>query len=1093
MKKLLSLVLCAALLLAVTPTTPLSVRAAAVDSLTYTVTDGAVTITGCDTAFAGELVIPKTIDDYPVTAIGTTAFKSCKSLTGVTIPDGVTTIGQWAFYSCTALKSVTLSESVTTIVDGAFENCRAITDVYYDGSNQTAITIGASNTYLLNAAWHYAQEDVVDPLTYEFDDDTLTATVIGCDESATDVEIPSTVVNDGKTYTVTSIGDYAFDECWILTSVTIPGSVTSIGESAFLLCVGLISVTIENGVTSIGPYAFGFCEKLTEIVIPDSVTVLDYAVFSCCTALTSVTMGSGVASVEDRTFEGCSALTEVNVSKSNTTYCSEDGVLFDKSKTRLVYYPIGKTEPSYTIPDGVVYIDRLVFSDCTNLVNITMPDSVAIIDTYVFHGCTALTDIIVSANNAAYCSQDGVLFNKDKTMLVCYPAGRTETSYTVPETVTDLGYRSFSNCTNLVELILPDGMVSIPNETFGWCALLTSVTIPASVTYIGCAAFFDCNNLTDVYYGGSEQDRAAMMIEEDYNDTLLNATWHYAEEDVVDPLTYEFDDDTLTATVIGCDESATDVEIPATVTQNGKTYTVTAIGEFAFYEYSSLTSVAIPNSVTIIGDSAFYGCSSLTSVDIPDSVITIDISAFGCSGLTSIIIPDSVTLIGDGAFDSCYDLTDVIIGSGVTTIDAYAFFYCTSLTSITIPDNVTFIGEAAFADCDNLITAQLGQGLTVISNSTFCGCDTLQSVTLSENVTAIEDSAFDTCPNLTSITLPQSLIDICYGSFAGCDSLTDVYYSGSKQDRENIQIDEMNDALVNAEWHYAIASCSHQYDDEYDADCNLCGETREVPDRPETPLFVVDNTTATVGKTVTVTVRTEKNSGIVSFKLDIGYDAALLELLSIEGGDFDGAVFGPTTNNPIAVSWVDAITPNNETNGVVATLTFLVKDDAPECTTPITLAYDADDVYDYDFENVTFDTVDGTVTIIDYISGDVNDDGLVNNKDIGILQRYLNGWTVDINLYAANVNEDDSINNKDIGILQRHLNGWDTILNSTTTAPTATTVGSVTTTTATRTNSSAVPAVTTTTYNGQTAGTLTAATTSLTKTTTTNTSWSPFV
>ena len=211
----------------------------------------------------------------------------------------------------------------------------------------------------------------------------------------------------------------------------------------------------------------------------------------------------------------------------------------------------------------------------------------------------------------------------------------------------------------------------------------------------------------------------------------------------------------------------------------------------------------------------------------------------------------------------------------------------------------------------------------------------------------------------------------------------------------------------------------------------MCGGIRVVPERPidppvtDGPMFIVDGATAKAGDTITVAVRTEKNVGIVSLMLDIGYDANVLELISITGKDFNGVSFGPLNSNPIAVNWLDALNPNNTTNGTIALLTFKVKDEAAVGTTSITVSYDAENVYDFDINNVTFGTQNGTIEIIDYIPGDLNDDGIVNNKDLGLLQRYINRWDVDINLAAANVNGDTVINNKDLGLLQRYINRWD--------------------------------------------------------------------
>ena len=219
------------------------------------------------------------------------------------------------------------------------------------------------------------------------------------------------------------------------------------------------------------------------------------------------------------------------------------------------------------------------------------------------------------------------------------------------------------------------------------------------------------------------------------------------------------------------------------------------------------------------------------------------------------------------------------------------------------------------------------------------------------------------------------------------------------------------------------ATGEHKYDNDLDADCNVCGAVREVLDE-NAPAFVVDSVNAFAGQTFTVAVRTERNSGIVSLKLNLLYDSEILELVSYEEQDFAGMSYSPDESNPFVFNWVDALKPNNTTNGVVLLFTFRVKDDAPAGETNLTLSYDADDVYDEEFNNVAFTIVNGTVTIRDFVPGDVTGDGKVNNKDLGQLQRYLNGWTVSMNEQAADVTGDGKVNNKDLGQLQRYLNGW---------------------------------------------------------------------
>ena len=214
----------------------LPLHAASLDDLTYTTTDGEVTITDCDTAATGELVIPNTIDGNPVTSIGNNAFLSCTSLTSITIPEGVTSIGVAAFWECTSLTSITIPDSVTSIGGYAFQYC----------SSLTSITIPNSVTSIGDNAFS--------------DCTSLTSITIG----------------NG----VTSIGDYAFRGCSSLTSITIPDGVTSIGDWAFRGCSSLTGITIPNGVTSIGGGAFYGISSLTSITFQGDAPTVGLNAFS---------------------------------------------------------------------------------------------------------------------------------------------------------------------------------------------------------------------------------------------------------------------------------------------------------------------------------------------------------------------------------------------------------------------------------------------------------------------------------------------------------------------------------------------------------------------------------------------------------------------------------------------------------------------------------------------------------------------------------------------------------------------------------------------------------------------------------------------
>ena len=228
------------------------------------------------------------------------------------------------------------------------------------------------------------------------------------------------------------------------------------------------------------------------------------------------------------------------------------------------------------------------------------------------------------------------------------------------------------------------------------------------------------------------------------------------------------------------------VNIPEKFTFENVEYSVTSIGEYAFYLCSSLTSVHFPSTLSTISDNAFSGCRSLSSVDFPNSVKSIGENAFfanhaftACSGLTSVFIPNSITNIGEYAFYGCSSLTSITIPNSVTTIGGCAFNGCSSLTSVNIPNSVTTIGSATFSDCKALISVIIPNSVTGIGNSTFSGCSGLTSVSIPNSVKNIGYQAFNGCTSLTSLTIPISVTTIENYAFCACSGLTSVIIPNS--------------------------------------------------------------------------------------------------------------------------------------------------------------------------------------------------------------------------------------------------------------------------------------------------------------------------
>ena len=537
--------------------------------------------------------IVNVIIENGVTNIGGYAFRDCVNLTSITIPDSVTNIGGYAFRGCVNLTSITIPDSVTDIGDLAFHSC----------SSLTSITIPEGVTSIGRAAFARCKNltsitipDSVSIIKSEAFDDTPWF-------EAKLKENPLVVVNgkliDGKTCK----GD-----------VVIPDGVTYIADSAFYSCNELTSITFPDSVTCIDDYAFRYCEGLTSITIPDSVISIGKLAFSGCSNLTSVTIPNSITRIKKMSFDDTPWF---EAEQNENPLVIVNGILIDGNKC----------EGDIVIPDGVTCIADNAFSLGNRITSITIPDSVTSIGESAFNKSIL---IIVSPQNKLYTYEEDVLFNKDKSVLIKYPAKKTAEEYTVPDSVIYIEDYAFELSEKLTSVIIPDSVTSIGDSAFLGSGI-TSLIIPDSVTSIGDSAF-RFTSLTSV--------------------TIPESVKSIGKD------TFE------------CCQ-LTSITIPDSVT---------SIGDSAFSDCSKLSSVTIPDSVTSIGNSAFSDCSKLSSVTIPDSVTSIGASAFsGCSKLSSVTIPKNVTYIGTSAFNKISSIRinnpECVIGDSSDTIFENATIY----------------------------------------------------------------------------------------------------------------------------------------------------------------------------------------------------------------------------------------------------------------------------------------------------------------------------------------------------------------------------------------------------------------------------------
>ena len=704
------------------------------------------------------------------------------------------------------LSQVTLSfadGSHCEIKDGKIVAKSGVTEKFTDTLIITVASDGEWGKYYKGSAIYYLG---VYEIEFEFDplasgsDNTASEGLVfsenyyGYGYSVIDYNGDETHIIIPSTYNglpVTTIAGYAFDYCTSIVSVDIPDTVTTICEGAFMGCTSLKTVSLGNSVTTLHMAVFMDCTSLVSIEIPDSVTTIGDRTFEYCTSLESVKLSNSMTAIAGSTFSNCYALKSIVIPNS-VVFIAD--LAFNEC-TSLASVVIG---------DSVISIGSCAFYSCTSLQNVVIPDSVESIGDYAFWWCESLTSIEIPdlVTSIGHC--------------VFYSCISLQ-NIVIPNSVESIGDYAFHCCTSLNNVVIPNSVTSIGEGAFSCCGSITSVVIPDSVRKIGAYAFTDCSLLTIIY---CEAESPTILWSDDWNYTNIPVVWGY-KESVSEGLEFSINEDGVSYSVTGIG-SCTDTDIIIPSEYNG--LPVTSIGDGAFGDCSSLTSVTIPDSVTSIGNAAFYYCTSLTSITIPDSVTSIGDWAFEfcslltsatignsvtsigeyafhyCTLLTSITLPDSVESIGEGAFLRCSSLTSItfegnipsysygnipnlttiVLQDGVTSIGEWAFLDCSSLTSVTISDSVTSIGEYAFGNCSSLTSITIPESVTSIGNVAFDGCSSLISITIPDSVTSIGAYAFDDCRSLISITIPASVTSIGVFAFDDCTSLT-IYCEAESQ------------------------------------------------------------------------------------------------------------------------------------------------------------------------------------------------------------------------------------------------------------------------------------------------------------------------
>ena len=787
-----------------------------------------------------------------ITDIGYMAYYRCDNLTSIIVPEGVRNIENFAFGDCANLKYVILPSSLLETGFFVFQSCVNLTyivcnaevpptlgsepfynvdssiPVYVPASSVTAYQsvgewnkftdiqpiVTASGTCGDNLTWNYANYGI---LTIDG------AGTMNDYSSGEENKVPwyeyrefinEIIINEG----VTSIGNYAFEECSKLYSVNLPKSLTTIGEFAFRNTHSLRCLSIPEGVTELKNCAFQ-SSNLESIYIPKAVSAIGDGILSGCNNLMSIEVDQDNDVYDSR--ESCNAIIETN---SNHLIAGCYFTFIPSTVTAIwtgAFLNI-KNITSIDIPNSVTYIGMCAFTGCSNLTSIVIPQNVSYIGVMALQDCN-LSAITCYAETPPTL-ESSAFVNVNKSIPVYVPKSSVATYQSAK------GWSEFTNIQPLIPVVIASGscgenltwtlnnegvldikgsgemanydwsinapwfdfahkiktvsmdsaITSIGDFAFSYCTEFVSINIPENVTSIGCNAFQYCENLCDILI----PEGVVSIGEEAF---------------------------------ISC-RNLKNIVIPKGLTK---------IANFTFSE-SGLETIIIPKEVAFLDYGAFFNCRYLKSITckalvppignnnskifynvdktIPVYVPAGSIDAYESAEcwsefsniigireiLTSGICGHNLTwtlysdgeLVIEGVGEMCNttpwaeykeNITSVTIKDGVTTIGDYAFYGCSSLTAITLPKDMTSIGTDAFYGCSSLTAIILPKGITSIENRTFSQCSSLTFIEIPEGVTEIKFDAFLNCCKLAAIVLPKSLKKIYFTAFGTCRELTNVY------------------------------------------------------------------------------------------------------------------------------------------------------------------------------------------------------------------------------------------------------------------------------------------------------------------------------
>ena len=749
--------------------------------------------------------------------IGNYCFENCVALSKIVVPDSCIYLGKYAFYNCSAMESATIGISVPAIGDYTFYNCESLATIVIGIKVESIGDYAFYNTGLTKLATPVALANIGDYAFAEcaaltqlalkgglvtigegaFKNDSLLSTLTlpanvndigayafyGCSSLAS-ISIPTGV---------SEIKDFTFAYCSSLSNVTFKGTITSIGISAFYRDA-LTSVTLSEGLESIGANAFAY-NNLATVYLPSSLTYLGEQAFYECALLETV-------SIPDRADVGGYAFSK-NTNDLTITIRYNKGTISDYMLYNSDVYKV-------VIENGIVEIGDYVFALCHKLAEITLPDTLRHIGNYAFYDNRMYSEItlpcdvesigdyafargyrLVKINvsdrirsfgiNALIRSEAQNHIDPDFTVSFYYDGGYIEDELLdwqegihhiiVADNIHTIGNNAFSQCFDLVDIVLPDTIMSFGDNCF-----LNDNSIVLKISYVD-------GYIDDEVYKGK---LSGVETIEFTGDNLQVGKYAFADNTSIKYVNYEGRSITFEDYAFSNNIGILEVNIGGAISIGNYSFyncnLMTSfvidgltgnMGEHAFDSCKSLKTFTIPQNTYYIGAYAFYDCNSLTTINIPYLVEHILPHTFyGCASLNSVELPDGIKTIGDNAFYGCVALSNITIPSQCKTIGAYAFYNCSALTELSIPDSVTSIGAYAFRSCGGITELVFSDNVEEIGACAFYDCNGLKTVKLGKRIIELSDKLFYGCINLESLYVYAPLSHIDAMAFYGADFVT---------------------------------------------------------------------------------------------------------------------------------------------------------------------------------------------------------------------------------------------------------------------------------------------------------------------------------